>query len=80
MYLKSILLIVANLGLVGFFIYLLRKPGRLSYCLNGRRWLTRLSVAVITRMDELTSGFYAPVEADRCAGGNGPIVIALALT
>ena len=74
MYLKSILLIVANLGLVGFFIYLLRKPGRLSCCLNGRGWLTWLSVAVITRMDELTSVFYAP------AGGNGPTVIALALT
>ena len=47
MYLKSILLIVANLGLVGLFIYLLRKPGRLSYYLNGRGWLTWLSVAVI---------------------------------
>jgi hypothetical protein len=31
-------------------------------------------------MDELTSGFYAPAEAYRFAGGNGPIVIALALT
>ncbi len=51
MYLKSILLIVANLGLVGLFIYLLRKPGRLSYYLNGRWWLTWLSVAVITLMD-----------------------------
>ena len=37
MYLKSILLIVVNLGLVVLFIYLLRKPGRLSYYLNGRR-------------------------------------------
>ena len=80
MYLKSILLIVANLGLVVLFIYLLRKPGRLSYYLNGRWWLTWLSVAVITLMDELTSGFYAPAEAYRFAGGNGPIVIGLALT
>jgi hypothetical protein len=39
LYLKSILLIVANLGLVVFFICLLRKPGRLSYYLNGRWWL-----------------------------------------
>jgi len=31
-------------------------------------------------MDRLTSGFYALAEAHRFAGGNGPIVIALALT
>jgi len=60
LYLKSILLIVANLALVGLFIYLLRKPGRLSCCLNGRWWLTWLSVAVITLMDKLTSVFYPP--------------------
>ena len=71
---KSILLIVANLALVGLFIYLLRKPGRLSYYLNGRGWLTWLSVTVINLMDEPTSGFYV------LAGGNGSIVIALALT
>ena len=76
MYLKSILLIVANLGLVGFFIYLLRKPGRLSYYLNGRWWLTWLSVAVITLMDELTSVFYAPAEAYRFIGPSAIIFIA----
>ena len=75
MYLKSILLIAANLGLVGLFIYLLRKPGRLSYYLNGRGWLTRLSVAVIILMDELTSGFYAPAEADRGAGAAVPALL-----
>ena len=31
-------------------------------------------------MDELVSVFYAPAEAYRFAGGNGPTVIALALT
>ena len=80
MYLKSILLIAANLGLVGLFIYLVRKPGRLSCCLNGRGGLTWLSVAVITLMDELTSGFYAPAEAHRSFGGNSPIVMTLTLT
>ena len=76
MYLKSILLIVANLGLVVLFIYLLRKPGRLSYYLNGRWWLTWLSVAVITLMDELTSVFYAPAEAYRFIGPSAIFFIA----
>jgi hypothetical protein len=67
-------------GAGGFFIYLLRKPGRLFYSQNGRRWLTWLSAAVITLMDELTSGFYTPAEVYRFIGGNGLIVIALALT
>jgi amino acid transporter len=73
---KGILLIIANLGLVGFFIYLLRKPGRLSYYLKGRWWLTWLSVAVITLMDELTSVFYAPAEAYRFIGLSAIIFIA----
>jgi len=68
LYLKSILLIAVNLGLVGLFIYLLRKPGRLSYYLNGRGWLTWLSVAVITLTDELTPGVYAPAAAYRFPG------------
>jgi amino acid transporter len=76
LYLKSFLLIVVNLGLLGFFIYLLRKPGRLSYYLNGRWWLTWLSVAVITLMDELTSVFYAPAEAYRFIGLSAIIFIA----
>jgi amino acid transporter len=76
LYLKSIILIIANLGLVGFFIHLLRKPGRLSYYLNGRWWLTWLSVAVITLMDELTSVFYAPAEAYRFIGLSAIVFIA----
>jgi len=76
LYLKSILLIVANLALVVFFIYLLRKPGRLSYYLNGRWWLTWLSIGVITLMDELTSVFYAPAEAYRFIGLSAIVFIA----
>jgi amino acid transporter len=76
LYLKGIILIVVNLALVGLFIYLLRKPGRLSYYLNGRWWLTWLSVAVITLMDELTSVFYAPAEAYRFIGLSAIIFIA----
>ncbi len=74
--LKPILLIVVNLGLVALFYLLLRKPGRLSYYQNGRWWLTWLSVAVITLMDELTSVFYAPAEAHRFIGGSAIIFIA----
>jgi amino acid transporter len=74
--LKAILIIVINLGLLGFFIFLLRKPGRLSYYQNGRWWLTWLSVAVITLMDELTSVFYAPAEAYRFIGPAAILFIA----
>jgi amino acid transporter len=73
---KIPLLIAMNLALLGFFIYLLRKPGRLSYYQQGRWWLTWLSVAVITLMDELTSVFYAPAEAYRFIGGSAIIFIA----
>ncbi|MFA5111152.1 MAG: amino acid permease [Desulfobaccales bacterium] len=76
MYLKPILLIVINLALVGVFVVLLRKPGRLSYYQNGRWWLTWLSVAVITLMDELTSVFYAPAEAYRFIGLSAIVFIA----
>jgi amino acid transporter len=73
---KTLILFVINLSLLGFFIVLLRKPGRLSYYLNGRWWLTWLSVAVITLMDELTSVFYAPAEAFRFIGASAIIFIA----
>ncbi len=76
MHLKPVLLVVINLALVGVFIFLLRKPGRLSYYLNGRWWLTWLSVAVITLMDELTSVFYAPAEAFRFIGLSAIVFIA----
>ena len=76
MHLKSILLIAINLALLVVFFFLLRKPGRISYYANGRWWLTFLSVAVITLMDELTSVFYAPAEAFRFIGGSAIIFIA----
>jgi hypothetical protein len=63
LHLKSLFLIAVNLGLVGLFIYLLRKPGRRSYYLNEPGRFTCLSVAVITLTDELTPGVYAPAAA-----------------
>jgi amino acid transporter len=74
--LKTILLIAVNGGLLVLFYLLLRRPGRLSYYANGRWWLTWLSVAVITLMDELTSVFYAPAEAYRFIGASAIIFIA----
>lgn len=65
-----------NVGLLGLFFVLLRKPGLLTYYMNGRFWLTWLSVAVITLMDELTSVFYAPAEAFRFIGPSAIMFIA----
>ena len=48
---KSAILIAVNLLLLAIFIWLFRKPSRLSYYQNGKWWLTWLSVAVITLMD-----------------------------
>jgi amino acid transporter len=76
LYFKSILLIAINLALLVVFFLLLRRPGRLSYYQNGRWWLTWLSVAVITLMDELTSVFYAPAEAYRFIGSSAILFIA----
>ena len=73
---KTAILLVLNLAIVAVFVLLLRKPGRLSYYANGRWWLTFLSVAVITLMDELTSVFYAPAEAYRFIGSSAIIFIA----
>jgi amino acid transporter len=73
---KTGILIVINLALLVLFIWLFRKPGRLSYHQNGRWWLTWLSIAVITLMDELTSVFYAPAEAYRFIGSSAILFIA----
>ena len=73
---KAAILIAVNLVLVGIFIWLMRRPGRLSYYQNGKWWLTWLSVAVITLMDELTSVFYAPAEAYRFIGSSAIFFIA----
>jgi amino acid transporter len=66
--LKLIILTVLNIGLIIFFIHLLRRRNLLSYPHGGRIWLTFLAVGVITLMDEFTSIFYVPAEAYRFIG------------
>jgi amino acid transporter len=73
---KTVVLVAINLALLAVFFFLLRRPGRLSYYQNGRWWLTWLSIAVITLMDELTSVFYAPAEAYRFIGASALVFIA----
>ena len=73
---KTTVLIIANLSLLGLFLYLLFRKNGLSYYRDGRIWLTWLSVAVITLMDELTSVFYAPAEAYRFIGPSAIVFIA----
>jgi hypothetical protein len=60
---KVISIIVLNVGLLGFFVYLIRKKNLLSYMDGGKWWLTWLSIGIITLMDELTSIFYVPAES-----------------
>ncbi|HYA03659.1 MAG TPA: hypothetical protein VEI04_11160, partial [Syntrophobacteria bacterium] len=74
---KPVTLILLNAGLAVLFIFLLRKPGVLTYHREGRVWLTWLAVAVITLMDEFTSIFYAPAEAYRFIGGSAIFYIAI---
>jgi amino acid transporter len=73
---KIAVLLILNVGLGAFFIFLLRKQGLLTYFSKGKFWLTWLAVAVITLMDELTSVFYAPAEAHRFLGPSAIIFIA----
>ncbi|WAC08642.1 MAG: amino acid permease [Thermodesulfobacteriota bacterium] len=73
---KTITLLILNLSLLALFIFLLRKPGLLSYYFKGRWLLTWLSIAIITLMDELTSVFYAPAEAYRFIGVSAIFFIA----
>ncbi len=65
---KLIVLITLCVVVVGVFVHLFRKKNLLSYFSGGKWWLTWLSIAVITLMDELTSIFYAPSEAHRFIG------------
>jgi amino acid transporter len=65
---KLAILVTLNVILIATFIYLFRKKNLLSYFSGGKWWLTWLSIAVITLMDELTSIFYAPSEAFRFIG------------
>jgi len=73
------LIILSALGLVitGTFLWLFQKKNLLSYFSGGRWWLTWLSIAVITLMDELTSIFYAPSEAFRFIGTSAIAFIAV---
>ena len=74
---KFTVLLLVNVTLLVFFIFLLRKPGLLTTYRGGRFWLTWLGVGVITLMDELTSVFYAPAEAFRFIGPAAIFFIAL---
>ena len=74
---KLPLLILLNVVIVGVFVWLFRKKDVLSYFSGGRWWLTWLSIAVITLMDELTSIFYAPGEAWRFIGSHAIVFIAV---
>jgi len=73
---KIFLLILVNIAVIAIFIALMRRKNTLSYFSNGRWWLTWLSIAVITLMDELTSIFYAPSEAFRFIGSHAIFFIA----
>lgn len=61
-------LIILNIGLAVMFFWILRRKNILSILDNGRWWLTWLSVAIITLMDELTSIFYVPAESFAIVG------------
>ncbi|HEY6172446.1 MAG TPA: APC family permease [Candidatus Kapabacteria bacterium] len=65
---KITALIILNIGLVVLFFWILRRKNILSIFDNGRWWLTWLSVAIITLMDELTSIFYVPAESFAIVG------------
>ncbi len=74
---KLALLTAVVVGVTALFIRLFRKKNLLSYFDGGRWWLTWLSIAVITLMDELTSIFYAPSEAFRFIGISAIAFIAI---
>lgn len=74
---KFFVFLIINIVLVGAFGYLMTRKHLLSYFSGGKWWLTWLSVAIITLMDELTSIFYAPSEAFRVIGTNAIAFILL---
>ncbi len=73
---KYFTLLIVNIAVIYIFIRLFRKKNTLSYFSGGKWWLTWLSIAVITLMDELTSIFYAPSEAFRFIGTHAIFFIA----
>jgi amino acid transporter len=74
---KFAVFLVINVTIIGAFAYLMTRKHLLSYFSKGKWWLTWLSVAIITLMDELTSIFYAPSEAFRVIGNNAIAFIIL---
>ena len=70
-------LIAVAAAVITVFAWLFRRKNLLAYFSDGRWWLTWLSIAVITLMDELTSIFYAPSEAWRFIGANAIAFIAV---
>ncbi|MCX6138752.1 MAG: amino acid permease [Ignavibacteriales bacterium] len=78
MFTESFFVLAAvNVALIGGFAYLLTRKNLLAYFSGGRWWLTWLSIAIITLMDELTSIFYAPSEAFRVIGHNAIVYLAI---
>jgi amino acid transporter len=72
---KLAILIALNVALLAFALSLRKKKGLLSYIENGKWWLTWLSIAIITLMDELTSVFYVPAEAYLEVGATAFVLI-----
>jgi amino acid transporter len=67
---KVIILGILSLIICILFYRVYKKKNSIVYFTGGRWWLTWLSLAIITLMDELTSIFYAPAEAFRFIGKN----------
>ena len=59
---KAPVLILLNLVLVSLFLFLFTRKQLLTYHQDRRLWLTWLSVAIITLMDEFTDVFFAPAD------------------
>ncbi len=75
---KPIVLVAVSALLIITFAALSRKKNLLSFFEGGKWWLTWLSVAIITLMDELTSIFYAPAESYATLGLTAFVFIILA--
>ncbi len=73
----SIFYWILNLGIIALFVFLARKKNLLSFFEGGRWWLTWLAVGILTLMDEVTSIYYAPIEAYRFIGLKAVFYIAL---
>ena len=74
---KLALIAAVAFSVIAVFLWAFRRKNLLTYFADGRWWLTWLSVAIITLMDELTSIFYAPSEAFRFIGTHAITFIAV---